>query len=346
MKTFQLTLCSLTAMLLVGLTTVTFAQDDAEAKRAWEIFMRQSHAKQEWLSAWSGKTTNDSIYDLFYQVHFKESFGEQGQKIFDSMMDMDRNRHNDPDIKPFRDVMDKLRNAPFVEETQKRMLDLQQKLQDIHRKKKEDFINESLTPEQIEMVKEYQIVTMSGDPYSSQKIFSTFEVLGLSDEQRKQLEEIKKELRPEFEKLIDKEVERSVSNSLKFEAELEKSLADAGDNADQRKIIDEIEARMNKDPEHIRESIEYHELQTALTLKLKYRIFDVLTDEQYERVIQLVDNPPEDVKKILRKEKEVNEKNGAWQPGPNSWKPGDPIPEGYRQQRSKRRFPGTDNRSP
>ena len=248
------------------------------------------------------------------------------------MMDMDRNRHNDPDIKPFRDVMDKLRNAPFVEETQKRMLDLQQKLQDIHRKKKEDFINESLTPEQIKRVKEYQIVTMLGDPYSSQKIFSMFEVLGLSNAQRKQLEEIKKELRPEFEKFIDREAEQSASRSIKFGAECEKLLANVTDHAEQQKIMDEIQARLDKDPDDLRIRIELNEAQKALTLKLKFRIFDVLTDEQYDRVIQLVDHPPDYIKRII----EWRNKPRVWTPGPNSWQPGDPIPEGYRQQRQTR----------
>ena len=76
--------------------------------------------------------------------------------------------------------------------------------------------------------------------------------------------------------------------------------------------------------------------------RLKFRMFDVLTDEQMERMQRIVANPPEFLRKILeeaRKEREESEKKDQWQPGPNSWKPGDPIPEEYLQQRQERRFP-------
>jgi Ni/Co efflux regulator RcnB len=69
-------------------------------------------------------------------------------------------------------------------------------------------------------------------------------------------------------------------------------------------------------------------------------MFDVLTDEQWDRMLDLIDNPPDYVKKILRKWKEASEKAAEWAPGPNSWQPGDPIPEKYRQERqTKGNFP-------
>jgi hypothetical protein len=64
-------------------------------------------------------------------------------------------------------------------------------------------------------------------------------------------------------------------------------------------------------------------------------------------MLQLIDNPPEYIKKTImqqRKEREeldnINGKPEVGQPGPNSGRPGDPIPEGYRQERQERgRFP-------
>jgi Ni/Co efflux regulator RcnB len=91
---------------------------------------------------------------------------------------------------------------------------------------------------------------------------------------------------------------------------------------------------------------EARESGKGLADKLKVEMFDVLTDEQWNRMLNLIDNPPEHAKKIIAQMREKSEQESAyasteaWQPGPNSWKPGDPIPEGYRQQRQERgRFP-------
>jgi Ni/Co efflux regulator RcnB len=89
---------------------------------------------------------------------------------------------------------------------------------------------------------------------------------------------------------------------------------------------------------------------------LKIEMFDVLTDEQWDRFQNLVDNPPDYIKKIIAqvsgkfvsaasapvasKPSVDGAKSDAWQPGPGSWQPGDPIPEKYRQERNeKRNFP-------
>jgi hypothetical protein len=85
--------------------------------------------------------------------------------------------------------------------------------------------------------------------------------------------------------------------------------------------------------------------------RYKVQVFDILTDEQMARFVRLVNNPPEFAKKFMDKRKKVlgeQEESGGWQPGPNSWRPGDPIPEGYLQQREERQtrqrglFPRTE----
>jgi len=94
------------------------------------------------------------------------------------------------------------------------------------------------------------------------------------------------------------------------------------------------------------------EFRKRLGNALIIRMFDVLTDEQYARVIDLIDNPPDYVVALLKrwreqsgeseesKEVEEGEKSGVWIPGPNSWRPGDPIPGAYRIERETRsRFP-------
>jgi len=98
------------------------------------------------------------------------------------------------------------------------------------------------------------------------------------------------------------------------------------------------------------EDPEYKKIQEALQSKTKAfstqfrtRLYDVLTDEQWVRLQELIDNPPEHAKALLKKLREQRgeaEKTGAWSPGPGSWRPGDGIPEGYRIERNTRRqFP-------
>jgi len=77
----------------------------------------------------------------------------------------------------------------------------------------------------------------------------------------------------------------------------------------------------------------------------------VLTDEQWKRLQELIDHPSELAKIVLKKLKEDRGESeegknpgGGWQPGPGSWRPGDAIPEAYRQERNTRgNFPRTEN---
>ncbi|MCL2004702.1 MAG: hypothetical protein FWG73_00930 [Planctomycetaceae bacterium] len=79
--------------------------------------------------------------------------------------------------------------------------------------------------------------------------------------------------------------------------------------------------------------------ERALAMQFKVKMFDVLTDEQWERMQDLVDHPPEYINVFLKKVQENREKNArdaSWQPGVDSWRPGDAIPEGYRWERNTR----------
>ena len=58
---------------------------------------------------------------------------------------------------------------------------------------------------------------------------------------------------------------------------------------------------------------------------------------------QLTTNPPDYIKKILDRLSRATD-NKSYIPGPNSWQPGQGIPEGYRQERNeRRRFPSGEN---
>jgi len=186
-----------------------------------------------------------------------------------------------------------------------------------------------------------------------------FEVLGLSPEQRQQLDEIVKETEPEFEKYIDKILEWETN----FQDRLHGDLMDimstlpplpmgpSQQEWEQRQqLADDVRKRILA--ELLPELDAATEFRKRLGSALIIKMFDVLTDEQYARVIDLIDNPPDYVVALLKrwreqsgeseesKEAEEGEKSGAWVPGPGSWRPGDPIPGAYRIERETRRgFP-------
>jgi hypothetical protein len=106
----------------------------------------------------------------------------------------------------------------------------------------------------------------------------------------------------------------------------------------------EIEAIGKKlmagDPEYKKIRVALQSEGKAFATKFRIKMFDVLTDEQWARLQKLVDDPPEHAKTIRKKlkaESDEADKKEAWTPGPNSWRPGDPVPEEYRQQRNERR---------
>ncbi len=85
--------------------------------------------------------------------------------------------------------------------------------------------------------------------------------------------------------------------------------------------------------------MEISETGKEIAKKLKFKMFDVLTDEQMERMAELIDNPPDYIKKMSGRLKAntTNGQDGQWKPDENSWKPGDAIPEEYLEQRKERK---------
>jgi uncharacterized protein (DUF1778 family) len=182
---------------------------------------------------------------------------------------------------------------------------------------------------------------MSEYPFISPNMFEVFD---LSDAQKKQLVAIKKAMEPEFDKLIDQYLDGHMKFSEAMDKELEGKFEGVTTSEEQQRIVDKAQDKIRKsNPEHQRAMHDVMESGKKLAENLKIKMFDVLTDEQWNRMVDLIDNPPDYAKKMIAQLREhlgVNDsKPGEWAPGPNSWRPGDPIPEGYRQQRSEGRFP-------
>ena len=195
----------------------------------------------------------------------------------------------------------------------------------------EDTIN-LLTPEQIHKIREIQLALMDEQPLFSP---NAFDILNLTDAQKQQMQEIKKELEPEFEKKIEMIADGQVILSAILRELRGGSLA----------IEDQMRAhqKLREHPEYKRIEAERRGIEKVFSVKFRIQMFDVLTDEQWARLQHLIDNPPPHAVIFLNKLRERRgeaERAGGWQPGPGSWQPGMPIPEEYRQQRNmERRFP-------
>jgi hypothetical protein len=347
MKT--LTLYGFTTILLVGVTTLAFAQSNT-LQTPLQRQATRYEMKQAMFSQWGESSIAPTVQGVI-AVAGGEVFGipeEQSQRFFDY--------ERDPDIQSIHRELNRLSSempdGAFAEnaseETQKRYLDLRVELDNLRREKVNDLVNEILTPDQQRKVKEFQIATMDSTSLVS---LDMFEVLGISDDQKKQLEEIKNELKPEVEKQIDKMVEHQLFYQEKVDEAIGDKLNGITDPAERMKIIMDVLEKFNeKYPEFSQGTTEYLESGKSLTNNLKIKMFDVLTDEQWDRMLDLIDNPPDHVKKyfeVLHKAMGGNtsrtnssQTKDVWSPGPGSWQPGDPIPEKYRQERNeKRNFP-------
>ena len=352
MKTIPLTL---TAMLLLGLTTATVAQNNLNSAERQML-------KRSMSSHWSGEGSNLMVFDLIEEDTFCEGLGiskEQVQSIQDAMDGMHTIYENDPHLKPFQDELNKLMNEhgnPFAEdasdELRQKYNELQarrrEKMTDVSTERMQNIINENLTSEQLKKFKEFQISIMSEVPIISPNMF---EVLDLSDEQKKQLDAIKKEMEPEVDTMMDKLVDGQMKFTEIVQNAVDKKLEGVTDPEERARIQKEVQDEIRKsDPELQKAMREIMGIGKDVADKLKIKMFDVLTDEQWNRMIGLIDNPPEYAKKLLAQvHKDMgtdNSKSDEWQPGPNSWRPGDPIPEGYRQQRQERgKFPRNEQRN-
>ena len=187
-----------------------------------------------------------------------------------------------------------------------------------------DAIEGVLTPQQWQNIRESQLANMDEMSLITPDMF---EALDLTDAQRQEMAKIKKELEPEFEAVLDDFINGIIA------------LQDESEDAPKRK--QKQEEVMSKGKE--------------FSTNFKMQMFDVLSDEQWKRLQHLIANPPEHAKIFRAKLREQNGESEAvasekpemevWQPGPNSWKPGDAIPEKYRIERNERgKFPRVEEK--
>jgi Spy/CpxP family protein refolding chaperone len=222
-----------------------------------------------------------------------------------------------------------------------KFLEFTEKLSWIKQEFDSKAVDSILTAEQKQKIREFELSNMANMTFFP---VSAFEALDLTDAQRQQIETIKKEFEPEFEKGLEDYVSgnhRVVGkkyHALKEQMGLE--------NGKYHPVVHN--KLMVEDPVYKRLHDEITSHKERFGAQFKVRMYDVLTDEQWNRFQKLIDDPPDYIKawrKKIKDAEEVAKKEGTWQPGPNSWRPGDPIPEQYRQQRNERqgRFPRSES---
>jgi len=208
-------------------------------------------------------------------------------------------------------------------------------------------MEEALSSELKQKIQEAWLAAMDETSMFSPRVF---EVLNLTDAQKQQMERIKKELGPELEKHLEtygnnaaKILERV--NAVRRQPDYQRTIADVGLNAYMRKL--------EAEPEHKKLLDESYASSKAFATLFRKRMFEILNDEQRKRLQELTDSPPAHARILIQRLKRENwgqheEGEGkragsdkdVWTPGPDSWQPGDPLPEEFRQERDTRRtFP-------
>jgi len=177
-------------------------------------------------------------------------------------------------------------------------------------------------------------------------------------------ESLKKELEPDFVRYYESLVApRTILYDKNREATLEsmritseKGIRGEGSQAIGMAIQQELLAKkLLEDSEYKKAHDEVLSGTKAFATLFTSRMFEILNDEQRKRLQELIDNPPEYVRIHIQRlgsehwgvdvegvGKKADVDTDVWVPGAGSWKPGDPLPEGYRPEQRDRRFPRSE----
>jgi hypothetical protein len=199
-------------------------------------------------------------------------------------------------------------------------------------------IEETLTLEQMLKVRklEMQLMPAMGIPYPSM-----FDPLGLTDDQKKEMNKITDELKAEFDFITQEaatlKAERIVASyallkgkSFTSRDAFNKALSDV-----HRQYVPSEAAR--------KKNTALQERGKKMATTLQTRLMNVLTDEQLLKMQKIMDETPKFAKQMIAQSKaqqEAQKKSPSPQyaPGPDSWRPGDPVPKQFMEERQKR-FP-------
>ena len=334
----------------------------------------QSENRLRYWTMWDGNGASSSVRPFVFDDDFRQGIGltdEQHEQLKfmysrnGGMGHWYRSRAlTNPELAALLEESDRLQASmrgddPYgerlTEEEKQAIIANSEKTSAIYRAETQKDVENILTPEQMQVVREYELAMMGEIPILNP---SMFECLDLTEEQKAQMASIKQAMEQEFEAIVEELVQaQDALDMLEFDLfdKLGIKFDENGIPVDEngKSLMNNLEALMEikKKSELIKKEMtantearmkQINERAGGFMRGFKFEMFDVLTDEQMERMQRIIDNPPEFIKKRRdqsQKERAGKEKKDKWQPGPDSWKPGDPIPEEYLQQRQERRFP-------
>jgi hypothetical protein len=207
---------------------------------------------------------------------------------------------------------------------------------------------DAVPPEVQQKFKETQLATIESNPFVAS---SAYEALGISAEQKKKIDAAYKELEPTVENTLGGIIDAIPKMNSKINDYLEKNspvITDGKEFSDKmneaRKYLADNDPEFKKITDDIKNSLK------QMTVQCKFKIYDLLTDEQLKKLQDLTDNPPEYIQFANKRLKELQESvgmregsSGGSQDFLNSWKPGEPIPPEYKEHRKQlKKFPGTE----
>ena len=352
-KTLFLSLSCLSLFVLA----VYSQQQISQREHEWREKMRNSPVQQqgtkEFIKAplrlyWGGRGEYRMAFDFLNDTEFRTALGisdKQHQQILDTTGRFGADvLSNNSEYMKLADEVLVLKSAGDVyrldvdEETMRIMLNYQKMNATLDATHVVDTMDNNLTAEQKQKVKTSLLANMAEVPIVSPGMF---DVLDLTDTQKKEMEEIKKELESEFEKNLEILAHGWMLLTDKMAEELDKQGIHYDGDAGKNTLA--VHKKLMEDPAYKKIHDDIMSQGKAFSAQSRTKMFDVLTDTQWKRLQELIDNPPNYAKVFLKKLKQKRgetEKSDVWVPGPKSWRPGDPIPEGYRQQRQERgRFP-------
>ena len=197
-------------------------------------------------------------------------------------------------------------------------------------------IVDTLTPEQMLQVRklEMQLMPAMGIPFPSM-----FDPLGLTEEQKKEMEKITDAMKAEFEPLILETAAHKAEWLAAIFGSLQgKSFAsyDEYQKAESDAFRQYVPSEASR-----KKHVDLQERGVTLVTQLQNRLMNVLTDEQLDKMQKIMDEMPEFAKQMLAQSKaqqEEQKKSQTYAPGPDSWRPGMPMPVQFKEQRQGR-FP-------
>jgi len=201
-------------------------------------------------------------------------------------------------------------------------------------------IQETLTPEQMLQVRKLEMQMMSemGIPFPSM-----FDPLDLTEEQREEMNNIADELKAEFDQLtMESAVLHAERHAAMYRSLHGQSFAS---QTELHTVLQERQRRFVPSEEMRRRGNDLQERGTRLMTLLQTRLMNVLTDDQLDKMQEILNATPEFANNLIaerRARREAARQSPIYMPGPDSWRPGDPMPTQFREERQRSRFPRSE----